>query len=705
MTRALTAGFIVALLLSCSPALAQPAANAQATAPRSPRNANYQLSVTLDPATRTLRATGRIEWRNITRKPTGELQFHLYWNAWTDGKSTWMRENAASRPMDRPNTDFSRFTLESLQLEPATAQDAATNLLPTLHYLSPDDGNADDRTVMRVPLPRPARPGDTVVVTMSWTARVPRTFDRTGTIGRYYFIAQWFPKLGVLEDSGWNTHQFHAMTEFFSDYGVYDVSITVPKSWVVGASGTEQSRTEAGATATHRFVAEDVHDFAWTASPDFLDLHERFEADGLPPVDMRLLLQPEHRSQAARHFAAARTALKHYGTWFGAYPYGYLTIVDPAYQSNTGGMEYPTLFTVGTSWLVAKETTLSTPEETAVHEAGHQFWYGISGTNEFEHAWMDEGINTFATARAMAADYPQVLLDRYYFGGFVPWVFRDVRYRRETDIGRMWGYRQGATDDTIANLTYRQRPDTVRTFAYDKPSVWLNTLERWLGWPVLQQALARTFTEGAFGHPTPEQALANLRAAVAPPTQAAPVVRPRPVRRGRRGARARLAASAMPTYPPSPGGFGVASPRPTTDDQRLTTLNRFLDQTFTGSAVFDYAVSELDTEPVGTQTRSTVTVRRLGDGVFPVDMLVTFENGEQARETWDGVDRWKQFTYTKESGVVSAVVDPDQVLLLDTNFTNNSRTMEPKTTQAARKWTLKWMVWLQDALLTLGLFA
>ena len=120
MIRALTAGFIVALLFAGSTVQAQPAA------PRSPRNANYQLAVTLEPATRTLRATGRIEWRNLTRRPTGELQFHLYWNAWTDGKSTWMRENAASRPMDRPGADFSRFTLESLSLEPATAQDTAS---------------------------------------------------------------------------------------------------------------------------------------------------------------------------------------------------------------------------------------------------------------------------------------------------------------------------------------------------------------------------------------------------------------------------------------------------------------------------------------------------------------------------------------------------------------------------------------------------
>ena len=118
---------------------------------------------------------------------------------------------------------------------------------------------------------------------------------------------------------------------------------------------------------------------------------------------MRLLLQPEHAGQAERHFDATRTALKYYGEWFGAYPYGHITIVDPAYQSGAGGMEYPTLFTAGTRWLAPRAVT--TPGGVTVHEAGHQFWYGIVGNNEFEDAWMDEGFNTFSTARAIAQVY------------------------------------------------------------------------------------------------------------------------------------------------------------------------------------------------------------------------------------------------------------------------------------------------------------
>jgi hypothetical protein len=95
-----------------------------------------------------------------------------------------------------------------------------------------------------------------------------------------------------------------------------------------------------------------------------------------------------------------------------------------------------------------------------------------------------------------------------------------------------------------------------------------------------------------------------------------------------------------------------------------------------------------------------VIVRRLEAGQFPVDVLVTFSNGEQAREKWDGRGRWGVFTFDRPVKAVSAQIDPERVLLLDTNFTNNSRTLTPAADAAATKWSLRWMVWLQDLLMT-----
>ena len=345
---------------------------------------------------------------------------------------------------------------------------------------------------MSVPLTQPIAPGGSATIEVAWTAHVPRTFARTGAIGNFFFIAQWFPKLGVLQEDGWNCHQFHAGTEFFSDYGVYDVSLTVPAGWPLGATGVERERRDnADGTTTHRYYQEDVHDFAWTTSPDYLVRTARFEHPRLPPVEMRLLLQPEHAAQADRHFDATRTTLKYYGEWYGAYPYGHITIVDPAFQSGAGGMEYPTLFTAGTRWLAPGGVT--TPEGVTVHEAGHQFWYGIVGNNEFEDAWMDEGFNTFSTARAVAQVYEPNFLALRYFGGFVPWVFSDIALSRETDGNRLAGYRRDAKSDAQSTPTYRYFPSTGGSITYNKTALWLNTMERWLGWPVLQRILSAHF--------------------------------------------------------------------------------------------------------------------------------------------------------------------------------------------------------------------
>ena len=102
----------------------------------------------------------------------------------------------------------------------------------------------------------------------------------------------------------------------------------------------------------------------------------------------------------------------------------------------------------------------------------------------------------------------------------------------------------------------------------------------------------------------------------------------------------------------------------------------------------------------GDRYRTNVIVRRYGEAVFPVDVLTTFRNGERVTERWDGVDRWKLYTYDRPEQALSAQVDPNRVLLLDVNYTNNSKTLEPRGPQAATKWSLHWMVWLQDCLLS-----
>jgi hypothetical protein len=653
------------------PPAGQPSTSLTASSPRSPRNANYAITARLDPRSRTLTGNEILTWRNTSNRATSTLQFHLYYNAWRNTNSTWMRERRLGGPTplaSRPEADWGWIDVTNVRLI-GDAGAADGDLTTRIRFIAPDDGNTEDRTVMEVPLDNPVAPGGTINVQISWASRVPRTFARTGAIGNFYFVAQWFPKIGVLQDDGWNCHQFHSSTEFFSDFGTYDVRLTVPKGWIVGATGVERDRRdEADGTTTHHYYEEDVHDFAWTTSPDYLERTARFEHPTLPAVEMRLLLQPEHAGQAERHFDATRAALKYYGEWFGAYPYGHITVVDPAWQSDAAGMEYPTLFTAGTRWWAPR--TVADPEGVTVHEAGHQFWYGIVATNEFEHAWMDEGLTSYSTARVLEQQSQPNYYSKRYFGGFVPWTFHDFPLNRESDGDRLGSYRLSGAADVPSSTSWRYLPGAGGAISYDKTALWLHTLERLLGWPTMQRAMSTYFARFAFRHPKPQDFFAVV------------------------------------------------------NEVSGRDMTWFFDRVHHSASVFDYGVEAFSSEPAaprgyvgeaksrtfsegspaGGPFRTTVIVRRFADGQFPIDVRVVFENKEEARWRWDGQDRWKLFEIDKAVRAVSVEVDPDHVLRLDVNYTNNSATLAPRAEQAARKWSLAWLVWLQDHLLTYGFF-
>ncbi len=644
----------------------------------SPGNAGYTIEVQLDPAERMLRGSQTLRWTNLQAEPTDELPFHLYWNAWRNDRSTWMLEDRIRGRSDRGNerdrADWGWIEIDAMRLAGA---DGGRVELET-RFSSPDDGNPDDRTVLVARLPEPVGPGETVVVEADWRARVPRTFARTGVRGDFYFIAHWFPKLGVYEPGGWNCHQYHAATEYYSDYGAYDVSMTVPSGWVLGATGREAERRDNGdGTTTHRYRQRDVHAFTWTTSPDYLVAEETFEVAGLPPVEMRLLYQPEHAGQKDRHFAATRAALELYGSWYGPYPYGHVTVVDPAWGSGAGGMEYPTLFTCGTR--LFNPLGGGSPEGVTIHEAGHQFWYGLVGNNEFEHAWLDEGLNTFSTIRTQLERYGESFYVKRYFRppgtesrGFLPVAFRELTV--DPWRNRLGRYAPDATSDVQARPTWRYYPASAGSISYSKTALWLVTLERWLGWPTLQRILSTFFDRWRFRHPGLDDFVAVA---------------------------------------------GEVAGR---------DLEPFFDQVLHGSGEFDYEISAVASFPAVIEGfveesgemayregagddasddavyRTEVVVRRNGGAIFPVDVLMVFADGSQVRRQWDGRYRWQLFVEERPAKLEWAEVDPDRVLALDVRPSNNSRRLEPSARLAAIKWASKWLVWFQDLLLDYGFF-
>jgi hypothetical protein len=655
---------------------------------QSDRIVHYKMNVKLDTATNIISGWEELTWRNTSGRALDEFPFHLYHNAWKNTLSTFARE--AGGEFGRPNmkaSDYGYTNVKSIKILP-DGYYQETDIKNTFKYIQPDDNNHDDQTVFQVTAPKPVPDGKSITFRIEFETKQPLPIARTGAIRNYHFVAQWFPKIGVWWKGAWNCHQFHRTSEFFADYGVYDVSITVPSRYIVGATGGEPVTTKENedGTKTLTFHQEDVHDFAWTAFPDFIRVVRTFSHTTLEPgenpryhhplkeVKVILLLQPHHRILEERYFNAVFKTLQYYGEWYGEYPYDYLTVVDPANDSRSGGMEYPTLFTGGTNYFSPIEA--SSPEGVTVHECGHQWWYGMVGNNEFEEAWLDEGFNTYSTDKVLNTGWKPFHAVRYFFGGVgagtsvgIPLVSQEGTYGRETGSNTL--LRSLGKNDSMARKAW-EYDNSYRINAYTKPALSLYTLERYLGEDLMYRVMRTYHYQYRFKHPTSKDFINTVNEVVG------------------------------------------------------KDMTWFFNQTWYSSNLFDYSIEEVSSQlkqpgkgifnfngqvssdssiASGAERRdsiyvSEVVVKREGEAVFPVEVLVVFQNGEEVREQWDGQYRWIRYHYEKPTKLKYAIVDPDMKLPMDVNYNNNSKVLrEPDfRSLAARKLTSKWMFFVQHFL-------
>ena len=619
--------------------------------------ANYTINVKLDTEAKIIRATEILSWTNDTRYPANELWFHLYWNAFQNNMSIFLtegeRRGRSVSGLKKEDWGYCRVDSIKVVTNPYFQE---YDLMPFLEFRYPDVENLYDQTVFSAKLPNEVRPGQTIMLRIEFESKVPRPISRTGVYKDYYFIAQWFPKIGVFQNGRWNCHQYHSASEYFADYGTYDVRITLPSDFVVGATGEHREKIDnEDGTTTHHFNQHSVHDFAWTASPRFLEYKENYEFAPEKQTEITLLLQPEHIRLKDRYLNAVKNAIKYSSLFYGDYPYSTATCVDPAYNSRSGGMEYPTFFTGGAYFLTWKG--IPRPEGVTIHEFGHGYFYGLVGTNEFENAWMDEGFTSFLDTEVYYTAYGDPLYNRSFFG--IPVTFKEVKIPIESD--GISSHRQTYNMDVMQRFAWEfLEGGSYGANSYSKAELMLRTLKRFMGEDVFARMIKAYSQRNWFKHPQPRDF------------------------------------------------YAVVSEFAGRD------MSWFLDQFVYGSDKLDYAIgkvsSQKEKKPEGwfdgeyikreietNRYRSEVIVRRLGEVKLPVEILVVFEDGNEIRETWDGQYRWKRFVYQQPSRLQRAVVDPEFKLVLDINRTNNSQMIKPNRL-APFKWLSNWLVWLQHAL-------
>ena len=612
--------------------------NESQSAPLSERVVAYQIEGRYDAKTHTLDATELLTYSNKTGVPLDRFPFHLYLNAFQP-KSTFMTEAERDGQRDTEkgagweDKHFGSNTVVSLEI--VGVGGSPQDVTKQMKFISPDDGNANDRTVFEISPPKPLAPGAQIQFRIHFVAKFPEVVARTGYKRDFLMAGQWFPKVGVWWNGAWNCHQFHADTEFFADFGTFDVRLTLPAKWVVGSSGVQTGERDNGdGTQTVSFHAEDIHDFAWTASPVTKVVEDSIDLRG-HTVKIRLLMQPGHMATAPRYMQALKGTMRKFDEWIGAYPYPQITVVDPPQGGEAaGGMEYPTLITADTTWWMPKWWL--EPEAVVEHEFGHQYWYGMVATNEFEDAWMDEGINQYMEAKVMDAMYGQDTSS----------VRSRLATLSERGVDRM-SYAPMADRDPLSRPAWGfENNESYGAISYSKTALMMLTLESLIGEKTVMHGLREYFERYRFKHPTPEQFTAAMNEAV---------------------------GQNLDWY------WKQAIDGTETLDDRILSA---------GSERVDWYSTQPAKNGV-TVYYNEVVVQRRGTFDLPVVLEAKFDDGSTVRERWDGNDRWHRFSWDRKSKLVSAEVDPGY--WLDRDPFNNSWTARADgraTGKLAGYWTL-----------------
>lgn len=623
---------------------------------RSPRLASYQIAAKYDATAHRIEATETLTWKNAGASAVTELPFHLYLNGFKNESSLFMTSSHGEHRGDRASpTGWGWIDVGSIKL-------AGTELRPRATYQGPDE------TVLSVPLPAPVEPGATVELTLAFTAQLPEVFSRTGYKGAFTMVGQWFPKVGVRVGAPgfeqWHCPPFHMHTEFFADFGTYDVALTVPDTHVVAATGVlTEAKDNGDHTRTLRYRAEDVHDFAWMIDPYMEMISGRAQvADNY--VEVRVWFRPRQRDFAKRHLAAGIGAIETFSKLFVPYPWSIMTVIDPPPEADgASGMEYPTLVTTGTDNVLMRPG-IRVPEFVTIHEIGHNWFQGLLASNEFEEAWMDEGVNSWADGVVMAQLYGEKQSAIDYAG----WKGENFKLMRAI-TGPLAGQPSPIASAAYAFVDF----DGYAEATYEKTSRVLRTLENLVGRDRFAAAMRAYAEAWQFRHPTGADLRASLTASLGEDLSwffAPAFYQPGAVDYHVRTATCRA------QHPPR-GVFGEGSARRTVGaDQSADT---------------------------GTWSCELVIVNT-GGIPAPVDVELRFEDGTHERVHWDARDgsTWHRFELARSSPLAEVSIDPDAEVLLAEHLLDDRLRSRPDK-HASWRATARLSYWTQSMMQVVGL--
>ena len=461
---------------------------------------NYTIDVSLNDKEHSLTGFEKIEYINNSPDTLHFIWFHIWPNAYKTDKTAF-----SDHLLENGNTKF--YFSDKEQKGYINRLDFKVN-----NVTAKTEDHPQHIDIVKLVLPTPLSPGQKINITTPFHVKLPYNFSRGGHDGDSYQATQWYPKPAVYDGRGWHPMPYLDQGEFYSEFGNFDVSITVPENYVVAATGELQNQEEkewlkkrstftwepvkkrikkgssvktiiqkfpvsATGIKTLRFTQDRVHDFAWFADKRFIVNHDTCRLASGKVIDVFTYYTPQQKSTWQNSVQFAKDAIRHYSELVGEYPYNVVSAVQGP-ESFGGGMEYPTITVLSPS---KKESEI---DNTIAHEIGHNWFYGILASNERIHPWMDEGINSYYESLYTAK--------------------KDDHFNQQADQNELETSIATKKDQPIETSSELFSETNYGAIVYYKASQWLKWLHSYLGDDTFNKAMQEYYRQWQFKHPRPD---------------------------------------------------------------------------------------------------------------------------------------------------------------------------------------------------------
>ncbi len=467
---------------------------------------DYAIEAWLNVPQKAIHGKLTLDYINQSPDTLSFLWFHIWPNAYSNNNTALAKQIENDKELRKSTKKASKGYMDSLAF---TAHGKKLVIEP--HPVHPD--------IIKVILTEPLLPGNSVQLQTPFYNKLPSYYSRSGEFDGQFIATQWYPKPAVYDKDGWHEMPYLDMGEFYAEFGNYKVSLTVPGNMIVGASGLLQNKEElekykstglantnnnpkaftalsfeSNNPKTLHYIAENVHDFAWFAQPEFLVQYDTCKLASGKIIDVFSYYRKEARRNWMQSIDYLKAGIRFYSAEFGEYPHPQVSAVEGPKNVNSGGMEYPMITLI----TVPEKNMEEQLEITIVHEVGHNWLQGILGTNERNYPWFDEGFNTFFQFKYEAQQKKNSVL-----GKSIP---DNVKQMPANEFF-------GLIMQSMAQIPFKYPVDTHSAdfdnkesygiTAYIKGAIWLFILESRMGQDKFSTGIHTYFDTWKFRHPSP----------------------------------------------------------------------------------------------------------------------------------------------------------------------------------------------------------